>query len=78
MARFDRGVTSFTLCNLDIDVFFPEDEVKCKWCPFIVHYDGLDRDKCSITNQILYTRESTGPRCPLTIMSKNVEGDDLP
>ena len=42
----------------------------CQWCPFIKHYDGLDRDKCDVTNEILYTRKSVGARCPLTILNK--------
>ena len=27
MPRFDKGVTSYTACNLDINIYFPEDEV---------------------------------------------------
>ena len=70
MGRYDRGVSSYTVCNLDIDVYFPEDEFKCKYCPFIKHYDSLDRDKCCITEEILYSREITGMRCPLTVMNQ--------
>ncbi len=70
MPRFDKGVTSYTACNLDINIYFPEDEVKCKWCPFLRHYDGLDRDNCQITHEILYSREFTGMKCPLTILNQ--------
>ena len=45
MSRFDKGVTSYTVCNLDMNIYFPEDEIKCKWCPFVSHYDSLDRDR---------------------------------
>lgn len=70
MGRFDRGVSSYTMANLDLNVFFPEDEVKCKWCRFIQHYDGLDRDKCGLTNEILFSREIIGNQCPLVIINE--------
>ena len=70
MSRFDKGVTRYTTCNLDINVYFPEDEVKCKWCQFVKHYDNLDRDKCGLTDEILFKREFTGLKCPLTIINE--------
>lgn len=69
MAKFDKGITWYTTCNLDINIGFPEDEVKCKWCPFLRHFDSTDRDFCQITNEILFTREFTGMKCPLTILN---------
>lgn len=77
MARFDRGVNYYTICNLDINVPFPEDEVKCRWCPFLAHFDSVDRDRCTLTNEILYSREFTGYKCPLTIISDNVKQEDM-
>ena len=77
MGRFDKGVSYYTFADLSIQIGFPEDEVKCKWCPFIIHYDSLDRDKCSLTNEILFSREITGHRCPLTIIN-NVKTEELP
>ena len=76
MGRFDKGVTSYTFATAEIQVAFPEDEVKCKWCPFIRHYDSLERDKCALTEEILYSREITGYRCPLTIINK-VDAEEL-
>lgn len=73
MSRFDKGVTSYTVCNLDMNIYFPEDEIKCKWCPFVSHYDSLDRDRCQLTSEILYTKEFTGRNCPLTIMNTITE-----
>lgn len=69
MGRFDKGVTRYTTCNLDINIGFPEDEVKCKWCMFLKHSESLDRDTCHITGEILYSREFTGLRCPLTVLN---------
>ena len=76
MGKFDKGVTSYTFATVEVEIPFPEDEVKCKWCPFIIHYDSLDRDKCSLTNEILFSREITGRRCPLTIIN-NVKTEEL-
>ena len=75
MARFDKGVNSYTIAECTISVSFPEDEVKCKWCPFIRHYDGLNRDKCSLTDDILFSLELRGINCPLTILNTVLEGD---
>jgi hypothetical protein len=75
MSRFDKGVTSYTVCNLDMNIYFPEDEIKCKWCPFVSHYDSLDRDRCQLTSEILYTKEFTGRNCPLTIMNTITEDE---
>ena len=76
MARFDKGVTSYTFAETTIQVAFPEDEVKCKWCPFIKHYDSLDRDKCGLTEEILFSKEIIGQHCPLTILNQ-VETKEL-
>ena len=67
--RFDKGVSIYTFAEVTVQVAFPEDEVKCKWCPFIRHYDGLDRDKCSLTDKVLFSKEIIGHNCPLTILN---------
>ena len=69
MGRFDKGVTSYTFAECTITVSFPEEEVKCKWCPFLKHYDSIDRDKCGLTEDILFSREIIGNNCPLTILN---------
>ena len=76
MGRFDKGVTSYTFAEANIQVVFPEDEVKCKWCRFLRHYDGIDRDKCALTEEILFSREIIGFRCPLTILN-NVKVEEI-
>lgn len=70
MSKFDSGVKYYTYCNLNMNVHFPEDEVKCRWCPFLKHYDNLDRDRCGLTDEIIYTREFMGVNCPLTIINE--------
>ena len=76
MGRFDKGVSYYTVAECDIQVNFPEDEVKCKWCRFLKHYDGIDRDKCSLTDEILFSREIIGHRCPLTILN-DVKAEEM-
>ena len=76
MAKFDKGVTSYTFAETTIQIAFPEDEVKCKWCRFLKHYDGIDRDKCGLTEEILFSREIIGQYCPLTILNQ-VKAEDL-
>jgi hypothetical protein len=76
MGRFDKGVKSYTFAECTIQVAFPEDEVRCHWCPFIKHYDGLNRDKCELTNEILFSQEIIGQKCPLTVIN-NVDVEEL-
>ena len=76
MGRFDRGVTSYTFATAEIQVAFPEDEVKCQWCPFLKHYDTINRDRCQLTDEILFSRELIGQRCPLTIINQ-VNAEEL-
>lgn len=70
MGKFDKGVTSYTFAEATIQVAFPEDDVKCRWCPFLRHNDGLNRDKCGLTERILFSTEIIGHECPLTVINK--------
>ncbi len=70
MSRFDKGVTSYTFATAEIQVAFPEDEVMCQWCPFLKHYDTIDRDRCQLTDEILFSRKLIGHNCPLTIINQ--------
>lgn len=76
MSRFDKGVTSYTFAECSIMVSFPEDEVKCRWCKFLTHNDGLDRDRCFLSGDILYSRDSVGMNCPLSVINK-VNAEEL-
>lgn len=71
MGRFDKGVSYYTTAEVTLQVNFPEDDIKCKWCPMLKHYDSMDRDRCQLTNEILVSREIIGSKCPLTIMNEN-------
>ena len=76
MGRFDKGVKSYTFADATVTVCFPESEVKCKWCKFLRHYDGIDRDKCALTEDIIFSREFVGQNCPLTIINQ-IESEEL-
>lgn len=76
LGKFDRGVLSYTIATADITVSFPEDDVCCRWCPYLKHYDSIDRDRCIITNDILYSRQIIGHNCPLVIIN-NVKAEEL-
>ena len=75
MGKYDRGVLSYSVATAEVTVSFPEDDVCCKWCPFLKHYDSIDRDRCLITNDILFSRQIVGVNCPLTVINQVTEGD---
>ena len=71
--RFDKGVGYYTSGELHLNVFFPEDEVACQWCPFLQYDRGLDRYSCSLTNRILYSRFCIPEECPIVFPVKEVD-----
>ena len=75
LAKFDKGVPNYTVATAEVRVNFPGDDVICRWCPFLKHYDSIDRDRCLLTNDILYSREIVGYNCPLVIINNVTEGD---
>lgn len=76
MPKFDKGVSYYTIADLSMQISFPEDEVKCKWCKFLKHYDSMNRDKCGLTDDILYSTELRGLNCPLVIIN-DVNAEEL-
>ena len=76
MGKFDTGVPYYTIADLSIQIGFPCSEVKCRWCKFLKHYDGINRDKCGVTDDIIYSLEQRGINCPLVILNQ-VESEDM-
>ena len=74
--KFDKGVAYYTMVDLSYQFGFPEDEVCCKWCRFLKHYDSMGRDKCALTDEILYSTEIRGLNCPLVIINE-VKTEDM-
>ena len=64
MARFDKGISYYTKGRAQIDVFFPEDEVKCKYCQYLRVVEGLGH-RCKLTEDVIYSTEHIGRRCPI-------------
>ena len=64
---FENGVKSYTKGIAQIEVFFPESEIKCYWCRFC-RKDDMGRHWCRITNEMIYNPLSgRGDDCPVEI-----------
>lgn len=75
MKSFDRGVSFYTFGTALIKVGFPENEIKCGYCPFIKEEYGLKRHKCILTDEMLYSIETRGRKCPLVFTGEIEEVD---
>lgn len=73
MSRFDKGVEWYDAATATVTISFPEGERKCKWCGFCRMDSGF-RQRCIITNDILYSTECIGAGCPLQF--ENREGQE--
>ena len=65
MGKFDKGVDYYTIGRLNVDVGFPEEETKCKYCKFCEKDYGFDRWWCKVTGNMLYSVETRDKECPL-------------
>ena len=52
--EFKSGVQWFTKGTATIPIFFPEDKVRCQYCPFCRAESDLKRYWCRLTNQMIY------------------------
>ena len=78
MGKFDNGVSYYTDGFAIIPVHFPEDEVKCKWCPFCRAESELGRYWCRLVNRQVYEPKMDGlPEfCPIQFPTEYKEDDD--
>ena len=65
MKDFKNGVGYYMMAELNIKIGFPENETVCGYCPFIKEEYGLKRHRCILTDEMLYSMETRGRRCPL-------------
>lgn len=74
MARkFENRVRYYSRGRTELTVYFPEDEIKCRYCPFCRAEEALGRFWCRLTNDMIYNPYSElGDKCPLEI-TKNQE-----
>jgi hypothetical protein len=73
MARFDGGILWYTTAIAHIAVHFPEDDVKCKWCPHLRADEANGRHFCRLTGSIVYSKEIIAEDCPLEFEEKKDE-----
>lgn len=66
MARFDRGVSHYTVATVPIR--FPENEVNCRWCPLrqMRLLNGQAAVICGSTGEII-TNVDKPDNCPAVI-----------
>lgn len=62
-------VYNFTHATATVDIFFPENIVKCYYCKYIKFEYGLERYRCLLTDRIIYSPHSPGlpEGCPAKI-----------
>lgn len=51
---FPNGVSYYTKGNVLLVINFPENKVKCQYCPFCRSENELKRFWCRLTNQMIY------------------------
>lgn len=66
MAVYKNTVNYYTKGTAEIEVFFPEDQVKCQWCEFLKNEYFANRTSCRLTGEMLpYILDGIGNYCPL-------------
>lgn len=64
MKDFSRGVSYYTKGTVDIG--FPEDDICCRWCPFMGMELKVDRAYCKKTGEYLVAPNFIiGANCPI-------------
>lgn len=58
--EFPNGVSYFTDGEISLTVHFPEDKVKCHYCPFCRSENDLNRYWCRLTNKMIYNPYTLG------------------
>ena len=76
MTRFDRGINYYTIATTEVKVFFPEDEIKCRFCPFVKWQEGTNQHRCRLNDKILYSVEIIGRDCPLKFNGEVEESEE--
>lgn len=76
MGRFDSGVMYYTVGHAQTEVHFPEDDVKCQWCPFLRADANGIRHKCGLTGNIIYGPGVLDARCPLIFSTRDAKAKE--
>lgn len=77
MARFDRGVSHYTVALVPIR--FPENEVNCRYCPIrqMRLIDGAAACVCGSTGEIIKNVDKPNG-CPALIQEEETNGPCIP
>jgi hypothetical protein len=65
MSDFKNGISFYTVGWLHTQVFFPERELKCKYCSFLSWDGKLNIGRCRVTGKMIYSPEYIPNNCPL-------------
>ena len=67
---FKQGVRYYSKGILQLEVAFPEGDVRCQWCPFCVAEKSLGRWWCKAKNWMVYDPYAPGlpDFCPIRLM----------
>lgn len=57
---FRKGISYYTVGT--VDIYFPEDEVRCALCPLLQTYS---RNQCMKTGELIADTRGIGYHCPL-------------
>lgn len=72
---FDKGVSYYTHGTATIDIYFPENDVRCVWCPFCRSESDLGRFWCRLVNRMVYNPNyaELPEFCPIKINKEKEE-----
>ncbi|MFR2018942.1 MAG: hypothetical protein ACLS27_10020 [Eubacterium sp.] len=72
VTRVPNRVSYFTDGEISLTVHFPEDKVKCHYCPFCRSESDLNRYWCRLTNKMIYNPYILGlpDSCPIEFTKK--------
>lgn len=64
--EFPQGVRFYTSGTARVRIHFPEQSVRCQYCPFCRSEKELERYWCRLTNEMLYDPFNLiGGDCPI-------------
>ena len=60
-----HGVSTYIRTR--VDIYFPEDEMRCRYCPLLETYS---RNQCRRTGEYIIDTNGIGMECPLQIVKE--------
>lgn len=64
--EYPDGIRNYVSLKLDMAVYFPFGDVRCKWCRFCIYDRNRGGYMCRCTDDILYRPDKgVGIGCPL-------------